>query len=336
MLFQVLLEIFLNINLCFPELILLPHDLLNLSPDLLELTPLLLTPLQHLEPLNQLPHLPAYLLALLPLHLVQLQCLHELALPLCCIIRYLVGLQSQLLDLLLQLSVLKPILRVSSGLRLQVGCRMLDLVVLGFRIGCTLLVLLCLGQEHAIVIPITVQLHLQSYNVLLQLLVVVRVHQIHIQDALSMSRHLNLRDPQCLLVCELLLELGYLNLEESDLLPLNVVVQPEPVNLVDQILLVLLSESLIDLRELLGLREVVLHVVAILRPPSPLRHLRDVKGLVEVIRQLRLDFTLILLILEFLVDGFEVDVRLHCFIWSWFQCDFALICFWPFLKSNAL
>ena len=180
---------------------------------------------------------------------------------------------------------------------------MLDLVVLGLRIGRTLLVLLCLGQKHAIVVPIAVQLHLQSFNVLLQLLVVVRVHQIHIQDALNMSRHLTLRDPQCLLVCELLLELRYLNLEESDLLPLDVVVQPEPINLVDEILLVLLSEPLIDLRELLGLRQVVLHMVAILRPPSPLRHLRDVESLVEVICQLRLNFTLILLILEFLVDG---------------------------------
>ena len=89
------------------------------------------------------------------------------------------------------------------------------------------------------------------------------------------------------------------------------------------------------MRELLGLLQVVLHV-AILRPPSPLRHLRDVKGLVEVICQLRLNFTLILLILEFLVDGVEVDVRLQCFVRSWLQCDFALICFWPFLNSYAL
>ena len=151
-----------------------------------------------------------------------------------------------------------------------------------------------------------------------------------------MSRHLTLRDPQGFLVCELFLELRYLNLKESDLLPLDVIVQPEPVNLVDQILLVLLSEPLIDLRELLGLRQVVLHVVAILRPPSPLRHLRDIKGLVEVICQLRLNFTFILLILEFLVDGVEVDVRINCFVRSWLQCDFALICFWPFLKSYSL
>ena len=82
---------------------------------------------------------------------------------------------------------------------------------------------------------------------------------------------------------ELLLELRYLNLEESNLFPLDVVVKPEPINLIDQILLVLLSEPLIDLRELLGLRQVVLHVMAILRPTGPLRHLRDVKGLVEII-----------------------------------------------------
>ena len=151
-----------------------------------------------------------------------------------------------------------------------------------------------------------------------------------------MSRHLTLRDSQCLLVSELLLELRYLNLEESDLLPLDVVVQPESVDLIDQILLVLLTESLIDLRELLGLRQVLMHVVAILRPACPLRHLRDIEGLVEVICQLRLNFTLILLILEFLVDGVEVDVGLQCFVGSWLQCDFALICFWPFLKSNAL
>jgi hypothetical protein len=113
MLFQVLLEIFFNINLCFSELILLPHDLLNLSPDFIELAPLLLTPLEHLEPLKQLLHLSAYLLALLPLHLVQLQGLHELALPLCSVISQLVCLKCQLLHLLLQLRVLESILRVS-------------------------------------------------------------------------------------------------------------------------------------------------------------------------------------------------------------------------------
>ena len=103
--------------------------------------------------------------------------------------------------------------------------------------------------------------------------------------------------------------------------------------LINQILLVLLSQPLIDLRELLGLREVVLHV-GIVRPPSPLRHLRDIESLVEVICQLRLHFALILLVLEFLVDGFEVDVRIHSFVGGWLQRDFALICFWPFLKSQ--
>jgi hypothetical protein len=211
---------------------------------------------------------------------------------------------------------------------------MLNLVVLGLCIGSTLLVLLCLGQKHTVVIPVTVQLHFKSFNILLQLLGVVGIHQIHIEDALGMSRHLSLRDPQCFLVCELLLEFRYLNLEESDLLPLDVIVQSEAIDLINKILLVLLSEPLIDLRELLGLRKVVLHV-AIMRPTSPLRHLRDIKGLVEVICQLRLHFTLILLILEFLVDGVEVNVRLHSFVGSWLQCDFTLICFWPFLKSQA-
>ena len=101
---------------------------------------------------------------------------------------------------------------------------MLDLVVLGLRIGRTFLVLLGLGQKHTVVIPVTVQLHLKSFDVLLQLLVVVRIHQIHIKDALGMSGDLTLRDPQSFLVSELLLEFRYLNLEESDLFPLDVIV----------------------------------------------------------------------------------------------------------------
>ena len=212
---------------------------------------------------------------------------------------------------------------------------MLDLVVFGLGVGRTPLVLLHLRLEDAVAVLVVVQLHLKSFHVLLQLLVVVGVHQVHVKDALGLPRHLGLRDPECFLVGELLLEFRDLDLEESDLLPLDVTVQSETVDLIDQILLVLLSEPLIDLGEFLGLRQVVLHV-AILRPAGPLRHLRDIKGLVEVVCQLRLHFTLVLLILEFLVDGVEVDVRLHCLVRRWFQCDFALICFGPFLKSYAL
>ena len=146
---------------------------------------------------------------------------------------------------------------------------MLDLVVFGLGVGRTPLVLLRLRLEDAVAVLVVVKLHLKSFHVLLQLLVVVGVHQVHVKDALGLPRHLGLRDPEGFLVGELLLQFRDLDLEESDLLPLDVTVQSETVDLIDQILLVLLSEPLIDLGEFLGLRQVVLHV-AILRPAGPL------------------------------------------------------------------
>ena len=77
---------------------------------------------------------------------------------------------------------------------------------------------------------------------------------------MGLPRHLGLRDPECFLVGELLLQFRDLDLEESDLFPLDVTVQSETVDLIDQILFVPLSQPLIDLGELLGLRQVVLHV----------------------------------------------------------------------------
>ena len=94
-------QVFFDVDLRLPQLVLLSHGVLDLDPYLFELLPLLFTLLEHLKSIEELPHLPAHLLSLLSLHLIQVQGLQELALPLGRILCQLVGLQGQLLDLLL-------------------------------------------------------------------------------------------------------------------------------------------------------------------------------------------------------------------------------------------
>ena len=103
---DLLLEILLNIPLCLPEPILLAHHVLHLQAHLLKLLPLFLAFLQHLQAIEELSHLLADLLPFLTLYFVELEGLQELGFPLGGIFGQLVGLQSQLLNLLLELGVL--------------------------------------------------------------------------------------------------------------------------------------------------------------------------------------------------------------------------------------
>ena len=90
----------------------------------------------------------------------------------------------------------------------------------------------------------------------------------------------------------------------------------ESIDFVDEILLVFLSESLIDLRVLLRRGQLVHNLRALMRPACPLRHLGDIERFVKIIRQLSLNLALKLLLLKLLVNDVQVYIGLdllgHC------------------------